>query len=228
MKAIRLARVLAALLMVTAGEAGADCAWVLWSSLSELDPLNPGKLSETAVVWRIHRAVGSQNECTQNQSSLLARWRDEAQRKARLGELTGSPQFAEPDGRITMFHEESGKVVRTFMERALAQTLAAALGVLTAIFVIRLPAVENAVQTAKTTILTHHGPTNYERAWPPAEVGTRVQIDTDLAVLGKIGEFGQPVIRKKADTLLDEFARNLNVPPATSAGGRRPARRPRR
>ncbi len=108
MKAIRLARVLAALLMVTAGEAGADCAWVLWSSLSELDPLNPGKLSETAVVWRIHRAVGSQNECTQNQSSLLARWRDEAQRKARLGELTGSPQFAEP-----------GKVVRTFMERAL-------------------------------------------------------------------------------------------------------------
>ncbi len=48
----------------------------------------------------------------------------------------------------------------------IAQTLAAALGVLTAIFVIRLPGVENAVQTAKTTILTHHGPTNHERAWP--------------------------------------------------------------
>ena len=46
-------------------------------------------------------------------------------------------------------------------------------------------------------------------ALSPAEVGTRVQIDTDLAVLGKIGEFGQPVIRKKADTLLEEFARNL-------------------
>ena len=43
----------------------------------------------------------------------------------------------------------------------------------------------------------------------PAEAGTRVRIDTDLAVLGKIGEFGQPVIRKKADTLLEEFARNL-------------------
>jgi carbon monoxide dehydrogenase subunit G len=43
----------------------------------------------------------------------------------------------------------------------------------------------------------------------PVETGTRVQIDTDLAVLGKIGEFGQPVIRKKADTLLEEFARNL-------------------
>ena len=35
------------------------------------------------------------------------------------------------------------------------------------------------------------------------------QIDTDLAVLGKIGEFGQPVIKKKADGLLEEFARNL-------------------
>jgi carbon monoxide dehydrogenase subunit G len=43
----------------------------------------------------------------------------------------------------------------------------------------------------------------------PAEVGTRVRIDTDLAVLGRIGEFGQPVIRKKADALLEEFARNL-------------------
>jgi carbon monoxide dehydrogenase subunit G len=43
----------------------------------------------------------------------------------------------------------------------------------------------------------------------PAEVGTRVQIDTDLAVLGKIGEFGQPIIKKKADALLDEFVRNL-------------------
>ena len=45
----------------------------------------------------------------------------------------------------------------------------------------------------------------------PAEAGTRVRIDTDLAVLGKIGEFGQPVIRSKADTLLEEFARNLGA-----------------
>ncbi len=43
----------------------------------------------------------------------------------------------------------------------------------------------------------------------PAESGTRVHIETDLAVLGKIGEFGQSVIKKKADTLLEEFARNL-------------------
>jgi uncharacterized protein len=43
------------------------------------------------------------------------------------------------------------------------------------------------------------------------EEGTRFRIDTDLTVLGKIGEFGQPVIRKKADTLLEEFARNLGA-----------------
>lgn len=45
----------------------------------------------------------------------------------------------------------------------------------------------------------------------PAEEGTRLHIETDLAVLGKIGEFGQPVIKKKADTLLEEFARNLRI-----------------
>jgi len=43
----------------------------------------------------------------------------------------------------------------------------------------------------------------------PGQGGTRVHIETDLAVLGKIGEFGQPVIKRKADTLLAEFARNL-------------------
>jgi carbon monoxide dehydrogenase subunit G len=43
----------------------------------------------------------------------------------------------------------------------------------------------------------------------PAEDGTRLRIDTDLAVLGKIGEFGQPIIKKKADTLLGEFVRNI-------------------
>ncbi len=43
----------------------------------------------------------------------------------------------------------------------------------------------------------------------PDDAGTRVRIDTELAVLGKIGEFGQPIIRSKADRLLEEFARNL-------------------
>jgi len=45
----------------------------------------------------------------------------------------------------------------------------------------------------------------------PGDGGTRLQIETDLAVLGKIGEFGQPIIKKKADTLLAEFARNLQT-----------------
>ncbi len=45
----------------------------------------------------------------------------------------------------------------------------------------------------------------------PAESGTRLMIDTDLAVLGKIGEFGQPIIKKKADSLLAEFAQNLRA-----------------
>jgi carbon monoxide dehydrogenase subunit G len=41
------------------------------------------------------------------------------------------------------------------------------------------------------------------------EAGTRLHIDTDLTVLGKIGELGQPLIKKKADALLEELARNL-------------------
>ena len=46
--------------------------------------------------------------------------------------------------------------------------------------------------------------------WPD-DAGTRVRIDTELAVLGKIGEFGQPIIRTKADKILEEFAANLGV-----------------
>ena len=34
-------------------------------------------------------------------------------------------------------------------------------------------------------------------------------ISTNLTLLGKLGEFGQPVIRRKADSILKEFARNL-------------------
>jgi carbon monoxide dehydrogenase subunit G len=45
----------------------------------------------------------------------------------------------------------------------------------------------------------------------PDACGTRVQIVTDLAVLGKIGEFGQPIIRSRADKLLEAFARNLDA-----------------
>ena len=45
----------------------------------------------------------------------------------------------------------------------------------------------------------------------PAASGTRVAIDTDLTVLGKIGEFGQSIIRSKADSILEEFSRNLGA-----------------
>ena len=43
------------------------------------------------------------------------------------------------------------------------------------------------------------------------EGGTRLHIETDVTILGKIGEFGQPVIKKKADALLEEFARNVRA-----------------
>jgi uncharacterized protein len=45
----------------------------------------------------------------------------------------------------------------------------------------------------------------------PREDGqTDLAISTDAAVMGKLGEFGQAVIRKKADQMIAEFARNLS------------------
>ena len=38
---------------------------------------------------------------------------------------------------------------------------------------------------------------------------TELLIDTDVNILGKIGEFGQPIIRKKADQMLQEFVENI-------------------
>jgi carbon monoxide dehydrogenase subunit G len=40
---------------------------------------------------------------------------------------------------------------------------------------------------------------------------TDLAIQTDAAVMGKLGEFGQAVIRKKADQMIAEFARNLSA-----------------
>lgn len=45
---------------------------------------------------------------------------------------------------------------------------------------------------------------------------TELTLHTDAAVLGKLGEFGQPVIRKVADRLLQEFVANI----ARQIGGR--------
>ena len=38
---------------------------------------------------------------------------------------------------------------------------------------------------------------------------TELKVETDVTILGKIGEFGQPIIRKKADTMMQEFAENV-------------------
>ena len=39
--------------------------------------------------------------------------------------------------------------------------------------------------------------------------GTKMHVETDAQVLGRIGDFGQPIIRKKADSMLKEVSDNL-------------------
>jgi carbon monoxide dehydrogenase subunit G len=39
---------------------------------------------------------------------------------------------------------------------------------------------------------------------------TEMHVTLEAHVLGKIGEFGQPVMRKKADAMLQEFARQIS------------------
>jgi carbon monoxide dehydrogenase subunit G len=39
---------------------------------------------------------------------------------------------------------------------------------------------------------------------------TEMQVTLEAHVLGKIGEFGQPVMRKKADAMLQEFAQQMS------------------
>ena len=53
----------------------------------------------------------------------------------------------------------------------------------------------------------------------PTDDGARtdVAIRTEANVMGKLGEFGQAVIRKKADQIVQEFANNLSA--AVAAGG---------
>ena len=38
---------------------------------------------------------------------------------------------------------------------------------------------------------------------------TAMGVETDAVVLGRLGEFGQPIIRRKADQIMAEFARRL-------------------
>jgi carbon monoxide dehydrogenase subunit G len=44
----------------------------------------------------------------------------------------------------------------------------------------------------------------------PGESATDLRIVTDAQVGGRIGEFGQPIIRKKADQIMQEFAANVS------------------
>lgn len=46
-------------------------------------------------------------------------------------------------------------------------------------------------------------------ALAPAADGCELRIDSDVQIGGRIGEFGQPVIQRKADQLLAQFARCL-------------------
>ena len=47
---------------------------------------------------------------------------------------------------------------------------------------------------------------------------TELIIASDVSFLGKLGELGQPVIRSKADSVIQEFARNLSREAADSEG----------
>lgn len=44
---------------------------------------------------------------------------------------------------------------------------------------------------------------------PKGEAETEVLIHTEASILGKLGEFGQAVMRRKADQVMGEFARNM-------------------
>ena len=48
---------------------------------------------------------------------------------------------------------------------------------------------------------------------------TELVVTTDAQVMGKLGEFGQPVMRKKADSMMQEFSRNIS----NLAAGKQPA-----
>ena len=53
------------------------------------------------------------------------------------------------------------------------------------------------------------------KAWmkltPLADGQTDLQIHTDASILGKLGQFGQAVMKKKADQIIGEFARNMSA-----------------
>jgi uncharacterized protein len=47
--------------------------------------------------------------------------------------------------------------------------------------------------------------------------GTNLHVHADAAILGKLGQFGQAVLRKKAEQVMAEFVRNMSAQVAGSA-----------
>jgi carbon monoxide dehydrogenase subunit G len=45
---------------------------------------------------------------------------------------------------------------------------------------------------------------------PRGDDWTDLLIHTEATVLGNLGEFGQAVMRRKADQVIEEFARNMS------------------
>ncbi|MCS7001818.1 MAG: SRPBCC domain-containing protein [Dehalococcoidia bacterium] len=66
----------------------------------------------------------------------------------------------------------------------------------------------SAVNAVMRIALTETGPTS-----------TRVDIRTDATLIGKLGELGQPIIRKKADSVLAEFAERFQKTMRDGAAG---------
>jgi carbon monoxide dehydrogenase subunit G len=50
---------------------------------------------------------------------------------------------------------------------------------------------------------------------PLSENETQLNIHTEASILGKLGEFGQAVMRRKADQVMGEFAKNMQRELAT-------------
>jgi carbon monoxide dehydrogenase subunit G len=44
-----------------------------------------------------------------------------------------------------------------------------------------------------------------------ATASTAMAVHTDAAILGKLGEFGQAVVRRKASQMMAQFARNVST-----------------
>ena len=40
---------------------------------------------------------------------------------------------------------------------------------------------------------------------------TRLAIELESTVLGKIGEFGQPIVRRRVEKMLEDFSRELRA-----------------